>query len=225
MKKRMFITILLLLSIVVTGCGNNGAAQTGHTDPPKDPIQASSDSTLGMNSKGNGQENVQENEGTPQENDKEIIRDNRVGIIPNTLEIPSIGVKANIEHVGLLENGQMDVPQGMESVAWYEPGTKPGAPGNSVINGHVDSKTGPAVFFDLKKLKKGDKVYVTDHKGEKRTFVVTESKVYPRDEAPLREIFGYSYRSNLNLITCTGEFNRQARTHEERLVVYTQLEE
>ena len=39
----------------------------------------------------------------------------------------------------------------------------------------------------------------------------------------LATVFGYSYRSNLNLITCTGDFNREKGTHEERLVVYTEL--
>ncbi|MEV5029054.1 class F sortase [Paenibacillus sp. LPE1-1-1.1] len=46
---------------------------------------------------------------------------------------------------------------------------------------------------------------------------------YHREEAPLEDIFGFSYQSHLNLITCTGEFNDEAKTHEERLVIYTEL--
>ena len=40
----------------------------------------------------------------------------------------------------------MGVPKGFDTVGWFGEGTKPGAPGNAVMAGHVDSKTGPAVF-------------------------------------------------------------------------------
>jgi hypothetical protein len=32
-------------------------------------------------------------------------------------------------------------------------------------------------------------------------------------------------QANSGLITCTGTFNQEERTHEERLVVYTELKE
>lgn len=90
--------------------------------------------------------------------------------------------------------------------------------------GHIDSLTGPAVFYKLDQLKKGDEVVVRDASGNSLTFVVIRSEKYPRKAAPIEEIFGFSYGSRLNLITCTGEFNRKAKTHEERLVVFTELE-
>ncbi|TLS35961.1 class F sortase [Pseudalkalibacillus caeni] len=157
------------------------------------------------------------------DSDKEIIKDNREGIIPDRLQIPAIGVDAEVEKVGMLSNGKMDVPKNDENVAWYQKGAQPGQPGNSVIAGHVDNKTGPAVFFKLEKLKKGDEIKVSGSDGNQRTFVVYAVKSYPRNEAPLNEIFGYTYRSGLNLITCTGDFDHEASTHKERLVVYTQL--
>lgn len=146
------------------------------------------------------------------------------GIKPVTLEIPAIGVKSDIENVGELENGQMGVPDSVDNVGWFEPGTLPGNRGSSVMAGHIDSLTGPAVFYKLDQLKKGDEVVVKDADGKSLTFIVTQTKRYPRKDAPIDEIFGFSYGSRLNLITCTGEFNRKAKTHEERLVVYTELE-
>ncbi len=145
------------------------------------------------------------------------------GIKPVTLEIPAIGVTSDIENVGELENGQMGVPEGVDNVGWFEPGTLPGNRGSSVMAGHIDSLTGPAVFYKLDQLKKGDEVVVKDAEGKSLTFIVTKTERYPRKDAPIDEIFGFSYGSRLNLITCTGEFNRKAKTHEERLVVYTEL--
>lgn len=153
------------------------------------------------------------------------IRDERFGIQPVTLEIPSIGVKAKIENVGLLDNGQMDVPDGSENVAWYEPGTKPGEAGNAVIAGHVDDLINPAVFFNLHNLKKDDEIFVTDKDGQKITFKVIDKKVFPREDAPIDEIFGFTYRSMLNLITCVGAYDSKTTERAERLVIFTELVE
>lgn len=152
-----------------------------------------------------------------------IIKDERNGIVPAAIEIPAIGVSTSIEAVGLKENGEMAVTESFETTAWYQDGYKPGEPGNSVIGGHVDSRNGPAVFYKLNKLSKGDEITVKNKEGEERTFVVIDKKEYPWDDAPLKSIFGYSPASSLNLITCTGDFDHSARNYSKRLVVYTEL--
>jgi sortase A len=147
------------------------------------------------------------------------------GIEPVQLEIPAIDVKANIENVGILDNGQMGVPEDIDKVGWFEPGFKPGTKGNAVLAGHVDSKTGPAIFFYLEKLSKGDEIILTGQDGETMTFVVTGKERYPYDDSPIEKIFGPTDSRTLNLITCVGTFNRSKGTHEERLVVSTELKE
>ncbi|MGK0699813.1 class F sortase [Priestia flexa] len=144
---------------------------------------------------------------------------------PSQLTIPKLSIQAPIEKTGLTNDGQMDVPDNGNDVAWFEPGTKPGNEGNAVIAGHVDDKEGPAVFYNLHKLDKGDEIFVSDESGNVLTFVVTNKEAYPREDAPLREIFGPTFDHQLNLITCTGLFDRQNKTHEERLVVYTKLQD
>lgn len=145
------------------------------------------------------------------------------GMVPASIEIPVLNVNTEIEEVGRLDNGQMGVPKGFDTVGWFGEGAKPGAPGNAVMAGHVDSKTGPAVFYKLEDLEKGDEVIVKDNDGKTLTFVVTGKEKYDRKNAPVDKIFDYAYGSKLNLITCTGNFNRDEGTHEERLVVYTEL--
>lgn len=143
--------------------------------------------------------------------------------IPNRLEIPAIKVKTKVAVVGVLENGQMGVPKQFDRVGILSPWTKPGEKGNAVIAGHVDHYTGPAVFFNLKKLKVNDKVIVSNNQGKSLQFIVKSVESFKTDEAPLKRIFGKSDKVGLNLITCTGKFNRKKREHPSRLVVFTEL--
>lgn len=145
------------------------------------------------------------------------------GMAPAQIEIPSIKVKTAIEPTGILENGEMGVPEDVDEVGWFEPGFKVGAKGHAVLAGHVDSLTGPAIFYDLKKVKLGETVTLTDADGRKMVFEVTEITSYETDEAPIEEIFGNSTKRMINLITCTGDFNRKIGSHEERLVVSAEL--
>lgn len=142
---------------------------------------------------------------------------------PVSLEIERSGVDAHIEYVGLTEDGAMDVPQEWENVGWFEPGTLPGEVGNSVIAGHYDSPTGPAVFYELRELEPGDLITVLTDEDERLTFEVTKTEMVLAAEAPLDEIFGPSEARNLNLITCDGIWDQSANMYDHRLVVYTTL--
>jgi len=100
-----------------------------------------------------------------------LIKDEREGIVPDRIRIPAIEVDAKIQRTPLLDNGQMGVPDVGDEPGWYEQGYLPGEPGNAVIAGHVDWTDGPAVFYDLNKLKPGDEVHVESSDGKNLTFV------------------------------------------------------
>ncbi|MDQ0272125.1 LPXTG-site transpeptidase (sortase) family protein [Cytobacillus purgationiresistens] len=91
--------------------------------------------------------------------------------------------------------------------------------------GPVDSKEGPAVFFYLKQLKEGDEMIIKGKGEENYTFQMQKVESFPTDEAPIKEIFGSEDNRSLNLITCTGTFNRKTGNHEEMLIVNTVLNE
>ncbi|ARI78279.1 class F sortase [Halobacillus mangrovi] len=154
-----------------------------------------------------------------------VENDEAKGITPVRMEIPSIEVDAPIQPQGYTKDGGMAVPDSVTDVGWFEPGTKPGKTGNSVIAGHVDGQYGPAVFYDLKKLKAGDEILVHGKDGKMLTFTVQEVVAYPVDEAPLRKLFGPTNERSLNLITCTGPYDNEAQGYTERLAVYTVLKE
>ena len=145
------------------------------------------------------------------------------GMIPARVAIPSIGVDAAIEATGILDNGEMGVPEDINQVGWFEPGFKVGAKGHAVLAGHVDSYTGPAIFYHLDKVEIGEEVIITDPDGREMVYVIREKASYITEESPIAEIFGPSDSRMINLITCTGTFDRDTGSHEERLVVTAEL--
>lgn len=146
------------------------------------------------------------------------------GIVPAKLRLPSIGVEAYVEHVGKKADGSMDAPKALANVAWYELGAMPGEPGNAVFAGHVNSSLGlPGVFTDLSKVRVGQKVEVLGEDGERYTYEVERVTEYNLSSAPLTEIFANTGPSKLVLITCEGEWDKEARTYNKRLVVVARL--
>jgi LPXTG-site transpeptidase (sortase) family protein len=140
---------------------------------------------------------------------------------PVRLAIPLISVNAPIEAVGLTPDGAMEAPEGWWDVGWFRYGPIPGQLGNAVIAGHLDSTTGPAVFWHLRSLGPGDKVQVVMSNHQTLTFAVQQVVSYPYNGAPLDHIFGNASAANLNLITCSGDWDPVNHNYSNRMVVYT----
>ena len=116
----------------------------------------------------------------------------------------------------------MDTPKNPNNTAWYAPGARPGARGNAVIAGHVDYHgIGPVVFWKLNTLTPGAEVFVTDDQGKRWRFTVSKTVIYPAEGAPLEDIFGGTLETNLNLISCTGDFDPGSASYNNRIVVFT----
>jgi sortase (surface protein transpeptidase) len=144
-------------------------------------------------------------------------------VVPARLRIPNLGIDTEVEQVGVTKDGAMAVPNSYFTVGWYKLGAKPGEIGNAVVAGHYDNPKGPSIFWDLKKLQPGNKIFISDNAGKELTFEVYTSEYYPYDNAPLEKIFGSAKDIQLNLITCGGVFDTKSRNYNERLVVYTRL--
>lgn len=143
----------------------------------------------------------------------------KTGVAPERIEIPSIGVDATVVDLAI-GPGDPEVPEAWEDAGWYTATRKPGEIGPSVVAGHIDSKSGPAVFFRLDELSSGDEIIVHGADGESRTFVVSDSGQYPKENLP-DEVFGFGERrAELRLITCGGTFDRSDGHYEDNLVVY-----
>ena len=98
------------------------------------------------------------------------------GAPPARIVIPRVGVDAPITTKGMSADGVMEPPDGPEDVAWYGFTARPGSGSNAVFSAHVDYHGyGPAVFADLKTLKKGDLVEVHTADGAVYRYEVTLS--------------------------------------------------
>lgn len=145
--------------------------------------------------------------------------------IPVRILIPKIDVDASLESVGVTADGEMDIPKNPSDAAWFNLGPRPGEYGSAVISGHYGWKNGiAAVFDDLSKLNKGDKIYVEDDKGNAISFTVREIRSYDPD-ADASDVFNADDGgSHLNLITCEGIWNADLKSYSKRLVVFTDKE-
>lgn len=143
---------------------------------------------------------------------------------PLHLDIPAIGVSKNLLRVGLNPDRSVQVPSSAQAdfPAWYRLGTVPGQQGSAVILGHVDSVRGPAVFYRLSTLHKGDQVQVTLSGGEVAHFVVQRTVTYPDAEFPARKVYGPHGYPALQLVTCGGAYD-QNTGYQANVVVYTRL--
>lgn len=102
--------------------------------------------------------------------------------LPVRLQIPSIGVDSAIEDALITFDGRMDVPSGSKNVAWFVLGPHQGEMGSAVIGGHfgIVNET-KFVFYDLDKLKVGDKISILDDKENTLSFVVREVRLFERN--------------------------------------------
>jgi len=140
----------------------------------------------------------------------------------SSLSIPAIGVHARIVGVGLRDDGAMQVPD-PRTVGWYRLGPRPGAPGPAVLVGHVDSRTGPAVFYRLRQLRRGDRIAVRAGDGTTSTFVVRRVERRPKSALPAERIWPRTSSRLLRLITCGGSFDRGAHSYRDNVIVYAAL--
>jgi hypothetical protein len=145
---------------------------------------------------------------------------------PESLAIPSIGVHASLLHLGLTTDGSIQVPSlytQAEEAAWYKYSVTPGQIGASVIEGHVDTYQGPAVFFRLGALHPGDLVEVHLADGRTAVFRVTGVREYLKSRFPAGTIFRATDYAALRLITCGGAFDYGTGHYLSSTVVFASL--
>jgi hypothetical protein len=138
---------------------------------------------------------------------------------PVRLEVPAIGLSSPLVRLGLNRDGTMQVPDDFQVPGWFTGGPQPGQLGPAVIAGHVDSRTGPAVFYRLRDLRPGDQVRIVRADGLVVRFEVEALASYPKQALPDDQVYGATTAPVLRLITCAGSFDRARRSYRENLVV------
>ncbi|MEV7424415.1 MULTISPECIES: class F sortase [unclassified Streptomyces] len=143
---------------------------------------------------------------------------------PVAVRIPGIEVDAPVLGLGLARDGSLDVPPAGNGnvVSWYKDGAAPGAKGTAIVAGHVDNARGPAVFYALGTLKKGQRVEVARSDGRTAVFTVDAVEVYENADFPDDKVYGNTDRAELRVITCGGGFSAKTG-YQGNVVAYAHL--
>ena len=142
---------------------------------------------------------------------------------PVSVSIPAVDIRSRLIRLGLTKDRELEVPTDYGLAGWFTGGPRPGEKGPAVIAGHVDSRTGPAVFYRLRDLRPGDRIVVQRQDGTAATFAVTAVAQYPKDSFPTSDVYGPVPQPELRLITCGGSFDRQQSSYRANLVVSATL--
>jgi hypothetical protein len=146
--------------------------------------------------------------------------------VPVSVDIPAIGVRSKLLHLGVDADGAIQVPSlstQASDAAWYKYSPAPGQIGASVIEGHLDSYSAPAVFFRLGALRPGDRVEVRLADGKTAVFRVTGVREYLKSRFPAQAIYGATDYAALRLITCGGAFDYNTGHYLSSIVVFASL--
>ncbi len=138
---------------------------------------------------------------------------------PDDLIIPVIGVRTKIICLGTTPAGALQVPATAAVAGWYTGSPPPGAIGSSIIIGHVDSVSGPGVFFRLRLLRTRDLLFVRRADGTLAVFSVDAVHMYAKDHFPATVVYGPTPDVELRLITCGGTFDPRLGSYLSNVVV------
>lgn len=143
--------------------------------------------------------------------------------LPVSLTIPAIGVQTRLVRLGLAAGGTLQVPSTTAVAGWYTGSPRPGDTGAAVIAGHVDSYLGPGVFFRLRLLKPGNRVYVRRADSSVAVFRVTDVRLYAKTQFPTVSVYGAVPDAQLRLITCGGTFDPATGHYLSNVIVFATL--
>jgi sortase (surface protein transpeptidase) len=143
--------------------------------------------------------------------------------VPTRIVVPAAGINAPLIPLGRNRDGTVQVPSSFSVAGWFQPGPEPGEKGAAVILGHVDSRSGPGVFYHLRALRHGDRIRIRLVTGETLTFVVTGSKEAPKRHFPTRLVYARTPNPTLRLVTCGGAFDAATGHYVDNYIVFARL--
>ncbi|MFD8077340.1 class F sortase [Streptomyces sp. NPDC059718] len=143
---------------------------------------------------------------------------------PTRIRIRSVSIDAPIMNVGLDSRGVIAAPplEKAGEAAWFKDSVSPGARGSSVIVGHVDNESGPAVFYSLGALKKGSTIDVVRDDGTTAIFTIYGIEVFTKAEFPAKRIYADTNDPELRVITCGGTYSKDSG-YSGNVVVFARM--
>jgi sortase (surface protein transpeptidase) len=87
----------------------------------------------------------------------------------------------------------------------------------------VDSATGISVFYHLKDLRRGDRIYVTLADEKVTAFAVDGVQKAAKDAFPTAAVYAEGDYPALRLITCGGPFDPTTGHYLDNIVIYAHM--
>ncbi|MFJ8545993.1 class F sortase [Streptomyces sp. NPDC093586] len=146
--------------------------------------------------------------------------------VPDRIRIPAIQVDAPVMPVGLDADGWVGAPppEDPNLAGWFTGAVSPGEKGTAVVVGHVDNKQGPAVFYGLGALRKGNRIEVSRQDGKTAVFEIYGIEVFAKDDFPGDRVYASKGAPELRVITCGGDFTKQSG-YDGNVVAFARLAE
>lgn len=140
---------------------------------------------------------------------------------PRRIILPDSQIDSLIQQVGRDQHGNIASPNNVHLAGWYNGSVKPGQPGLSIIDGHVQGYYNPGAFKRLSSSRPGQPVIVEYGDGSTRQFTISRAATVTADEADQKlydRLPGVDRQ--LTLITCAGRYDKQRAEYDQRVIVY-----
>ncbi|MFE6865371.1 class F sortase [Kitasatospora sp. NPDC057692] len=140
---------------------------------------------------------------------------------PTRIRIPAVRLDAPVTGLGLDRDGRLQTPPEADPnlAGWYRDGAAPGQRGTAVIAGHVDNHRGPAVFYHLGSLHRGDRIEILREDGRTAVYQLYAIEVHDRKDFPDDRVYRQAADAQLRVITCGGGY-REDRGYDGNVVAY-----
>lgn len=210
-KKVLLLFLILLLTVILILVNNQ--SNTGESDAEVVTETAQIDPSIVTFS------TREPSEEKPRDEDYIVNPDE-----PRIIDLNTIGINGFIQKVGIDQDNKIAVPNNINIAGWFVDSVKPGEQGLSIIDGHVDGPTTGGIFYNLEKLKVNDVYSITYGDGVKYDFKVVEVITVPtEDSASILYSKRPEIKSQLNLITCTGNYVEDIESYDSRVIVISEL--
>ncbi|MFF1902585.1 class F sortase [Kitasatospora sp. NPDC058218] len=130
---------------------------------------------------------------------------------PTRIRIPAVKLDAPVTGLGLDGDGRLQTPPAADRnlAGWYRGGAAPGQRGTAIIAGHVDNESGPAVFYHLGALHRGDRIEIAREDGATAVYQLYAIEVHDRKDFPDDRVYRQAADAQLRVITCGGGYSEE----------------
>lgn len=143
---------------------------------------------------------------------------------PSRLTIGSLGLDMEIQAVGILADGNMEIPASALVAGWYRYGAAPSqGQGNTVLAAHVDdASVGLGPFASLRDLAPGEQITVVDVEGATYLYQVTKVEQTSKTNVDTQLLFNTTGPDALVLVTCGGRWNSSIGHYDDNVIVWAE---